>query len=406
MISVVIVEDDATKYGRVHNALVADGVEAKDIAHAVCVADALDLVRARRFDLMLLDVNLPRRLGEGPQRGGGLEVLRELARDDRLYRPKYIVGLTAYEDVLGEFGSAFDDHLWSLVHYTETSDRWVVQLRLRIEYIRATQKSQNFSDGVTYGVDLAIVCALEGVEFEAIRRLPCEWQPLRLPHDETRYLTGNITTDRATFSVLAAAAPRMGMPASSVLSAKIIHQFRPRFLAMVGICAGRVGKVKLGDIIVADPTWDWGSGKIISKDSKPAFLPAPHQLDLDTDLAPILKDVAEDRAMLALLKHDARGLKPADELSVRFEPLASGAAVVADSSTIDELLAQHRGLLGIDMETYAVFCAAMGSAKPRPRAMAIKAVSDYADQDKLDDYQEYAASVSAMFLLKAAKAFL
>lgn len=153
MISVIVVDDDATKYGRVHGVLVAGGVEAKNIKHSICVADALESIRERSFDLMLLDVNLPRRLGEGPVRGGGLEVLRELSRDDGLRRPRYIVGLTAFEDIVDEFGASFQDHLWSLVHYSENSDRWISQLRMRTEYIRATKESENFSDGVTYGID-------------------------------------------------------------------------------------------------------------------------------------------------------------------------------------------------------------------------------------------------------------
>ncbi len=27
---------------------------------------------------------------------------------------------------------------------------------------------------------------------------------------------------------------------------------------MLGICAGVKGKTELGDVIVADPSWDWG----------------------------------------------------------------------------------------------------------------------------------------------------
>src|SRR4051794_32630680 len=96
---VVVVDDDSIKYGRVSNVLIRAGVDGRDIAHAVCVSEALDLLRERNFDLMLLDVNLPRRLGDMPTRGGGLEVLRELSRDERYRRPYYIVGLTAYEDV-------------------------------------------------------------------------------------------------------------------------------------------------------------------------------------------------------------------------------------------------------------------------------------------------------------------
>ena len=406
MLKVFVVEDDAAKFGRIHNALTADGIDASSIEHAVCAAQALEKLETTSFDLMLLDVNLPRRLGDSPSRGGGLEVLHELSRSDQHQRPRYIVGITAFEDVIDEFGDAFNDHLWSLVHYSDNSDRWISRLRVKMSYIRALKGSENFSDGVTFGVDLAIVCALEGVEFEAVRRLPLDWEPLRLPHDETRYLSGSVQNDKGVFSVVAAAAPRMGMPASSVLASKMIHQFRPRYIAMVGICAGRASKVKIGDIIVADPSWDWGSGKISSKMDIPQFEPSPHQKELDGSIVSIVKDLAEDHAMMANLKHEARGKKPPFELSVHVGPLASGAAVVAHKPTFDGLLDQHRGLLGIDMEAYAIASAAGGRGSPRPKAVIVKAVCDYADQDKDDDYQEYAAAVSAEFLLRMARNML
>ncbi|ABR65068.1 response regulator [Sinorhizobium medicae] len=404
---VLIVEDDNQKYNRVHAVLEQAGVAGSDITHVIAAAPAYELLRQTLFDLMLLDVNIPRRLGDRkPQRGGGLELLKDLGRESDLRRPTYIVGLTAYEDVVAEFGSAFEDQLWSLVHYKESSDQWIAQLLVKVNYIQAANRSRNFSDGETYGCDLAIITALDTVEFDAVQSLPLSWEPLRLQHDETRYLAGTLATSSGTKSVIAAAAPRMGIPASGILSSKIIHQFRPRFIAMVGICAGRKDKVSLGDLIVAEPTWDWGSGKISSEEGEPKFMPSPHQLDIDPDTTSLLKAMTKDAVLLAGIKKASRGTKPKTELSAHMGPLVSGAAVVAHKPTFDQLLDQHRGILGVDMEAYAVAAAAMGSAKPRPKFLIVKGVSDFADEHKDDDYQEFAASVSANFLLVAAKEFL
>ncbi|WP_229202615.1 phosphorylase family protein [Rhizobium rhizogenes] len=403
----LIVEDDNQKYNRVHAVLEQAGVASSDIMHVIAAAPAYDLLRQAQFDLMLLDVNIPRRLGDiKPHRGGGLELLKDLGRDSDLRRPTYIVGLTAYEDVVAEFGSAFEDQLWSLVHYKESSDQWIAQLLVKVNYIQAANRSRNFSDGETYGSDLAIITALDTVEFDAVQSLPLSWEPLRLQHDETRYLAGTLATSTGTKSIIAASAPRMGIPASGILSSKIIHQFRPRFVAMVGICAGRKGKVSLGDVIVAEPTWDWGSGKISSENGEPKFLPSPHQLDMDPDTAALLKAMTKDEVVLASIKKASRGNKPNTELKAHLGPLVSGAAVLAHKPTFDQLLDQHRGILGVDMEAYAVAAAALGSAKPRPKFLIVKGVSDFADENKDDDYQEFAASVSANFLLTAAKEFL
>ncbi len=406
MINVLIVDDDNIKFGRIRSALIKAGVAAEQIDHSISAADTLPKLKLTKFDLVLLDVNLPLRDGEQPRRGGGLKLLSDLHREPGVMVPRYIVGVTACEDVVVEFGDQFSDQLWTLILYKENSDYWFSQIATKIDYIRASKLSDHFSDGKTYGIDLGIVCALEGAEFSAVKELPCEWQPLRFDQDETRYWSGSIRRGDKTFSILAAAAPRMGMPASSVLASKIIAQFRPRYLAMVGICAGRAEKTGIGDVIVADPCWDWGSGKIDSIKNKPVFKPSPHQIELDADLAATLKEICGDVGELARIKQRARGKKPSHELRVHFGPLASGAAVVANREIFETLLNQHRNLLGLEMEAYGIAVACKGSGKPRPIPLIMKSVCDYADKDKDDDYQEYAAHTSALLLYHAASSFL
>lgn len=403
---VLVVEDDTDKFGQITSVLEAVGVPAEGVSLAICAADAVSALKSGRYELMLLDVNLPRRRGETAIRGGGLEVLRELGRDETLTKPRYVVGVTAYEDVVEEFGDVFDEHLWSLVHYNPTSDLWIAQLKSKVEYIQSAEQSRQFSDGITFGVDIALLCALDTVELSGIRGLPCGWQPLRLPHDETRYFIGTMNAGGGTISVLAAAAPRMGMTASAVLATKVVHQFRPRVMALVGICAGRFGKVGLGDVIIADPTWDYGAGKIESVDDQPKFLPAPHQFAAEQHVLSAAKDIGEDGDFLRDLKRRAHGTRPAKELEVRVGPMACGAAVVADAQTFTSLLDQHRGILALEMESYGAAGAVQGASRPRPTFFVCKAVCDFADKDKDDDFQEYAADVSAGFAIELARRLL
>lgn len=401
VISILIVEDDADKLGRLHNVLVDAGVPEKNIKHALNSVMALSALSERRFDLMLLDINLPRRFGEAARRGGGMDIMRQIARDASLHRPRYVVGVTAYADVIAEFGEEFADQLWTLVHYQETSDRWISQVKSKVEYVRAIRSSDNFTDGVTFGYDLAIVCALE-LELEAVKSTSCAWQPLRLPHDPTRYWSGHVIQNGRSFSIVAAAAPRMGMAASSVLTSKIIAAFRPRMMSMSGICAGRYGRAELGDVIVGTHTWDWGSGKFDTVNDAPRFRPSPHQIGPGDDVIDEFKEVAADVELLARIKRDALGSKPSSELSIIFGPIASGAAVVADGKVIDNVLDGNREMSGLEMEAYGVSAASAGCSKPRPICVVVKSVCDFADKDKSDDFQNYAAQTSCRFLIPAA----
>ena len=83
--------------------------------------------------------------------------------------------------------------------------------------------------------------------------------------------------------------------------------------------------------------------------------------------------------------------------------MASGAAVVAHKAMFDELVARQRDVLAVEMEAYGLFAAALGSGKPRPRCLVVKAVSDFADKKKNDDFQPYAAFASANVFLELVK---
>ncbi|MCP3960787.1 MAG: hypothetical protein GY719_23325 [bacterium] len=66
-------------------------------------------------------------------------------------------------------------------------------------------------------------------------------------------------------SVVAASASGQGEAAATAVAGRLIHEFHPRCLAMSGICAGRRGKVFLGDVIVASKVFKYDGGKLIAR---------------------------------------------------------------------------------------------------------------------------------------------
>jgi nucleoside phosphorylase len=198
----------------------------------------------------------------------------------------------------------------------------------------------------------------------------------------------------------------MGMVASALTASKLIESFRPRILAMVGVCAGIKSKVNLGDVIFADSTWDWQSGKKAKhKDgaidgvvqSSGRFEIAPHQLPAPEFLRARVRNFAEDNAVWNSIR-DSWLSPPANGLKLVIGPLASGSVVLADSQTISEIQTQHRNLVGIEMEAYGVFAAISSSSKPRPIPIVFKSVCDFADAEKNDGMQTYASYTSASAL--------
>jgi nucleoside phosphorylase len=77
--------------------------------------------------------------------------------------------------------------------------------------------------------------------------------------------------------------------------------------------------------------------------------------------------------------------------------MASGASVIADDDAARSIVTQQRELLAIEMEAYAVMAAAEYVDDPKPIAIIIKSVCDYADAKKNDDWQKYASYTSVAF---------
>ncbi|WCT14359.1 hypothetical protein [Mucilaginibacter jinjuensis] len=216
-------------------------------------------------------------------------------------------------------------------------------------------------------------------------------------------ITQDILKNSRNISVIVASTDNaMGMPAAFVLSMKMIQRYRPKYICMVGICAGIKGKGKIGDPIIADRVWDYGSGKHIIKkvDEKriEAFKPYINQIALNKELAAqfsniILKNLYLDQIQSSW-PHDYN-----NKLMARIGPFASGSAVIANENKLNEIKEQHGQLLGFDMESYAIFYAADNCSHPKLTPFIIKSISDFGDSHKSnpkkDEYQEFAAFTSA-----------
>jgi nucleoside phosphorylase len=182
------------------------------------------------------------------------------------------------------------------------------------------------------------------------------------------------------------------MVASAVLTSNMINTFRPRVVAMTGVCAGFKERTEFGDVVIADPSWDYQSGKITSAE----FEVAPHQIALNPAIRRRLAALSgRDEVLRRIRSRWVSGNAPQTEIRVHIGPFASGSAVLAKQDRIKEVKAQHRHLVAVDMEVYGLYAAAAEASSPVPHAVAMKGVQDFGDEMKADDYRNYAAFVSA-----------
>jgi nucleoside phosphorylase len=274
-----------------------------------------------------------------------------------------------------------------------------------VRHIIAAKNDQEL-EVENYRSFLSIICALESPELTSVLQINWAWKQISLPNDDTIYFRGEFERHGEAKIVHAAASPRMGMPAAAILSTKMISAFRPQYLAMTGITAGMPGKTKFGDIIAADPSWDWGSGKWEMRNGNLSFSSAPHQLSITPFIRSKLRLLKSDEVSLAKIRQDWPADSPEHVLSLHIGPLASGASVLADRTIPEMFKSQNREILGIEMEAYGVFAAAEESSKPRPLTFTMKSVVDFADGNKDDRFQRYASYTSAQALRCFAENYL
>lgn len=393
---ILIVDDNTARYSGVVKTQEAAGQGGDVIESCGNVKDAIAALERTSFDLLVVDMMLPHTAWDSnPDPAGGIKILQHLQEDESLHTPTYVIGVTSALTDDSTVADHFNSSSWTLLR-AGASDNWQERLNHLFTYARdAVGRARNRG----YDVDVCFITALRKPEFKAITALNIEWELAdTLCDDSTFVKRGKLRTSAGSYlSVVAASAMRMGGVESAILASKLIECFRPRLIIMTGICAGLEGKVNLGDVVVANPTWDWTSAKWeIDGDGNPKILPAPDYIGIDRTIAAQLAIIEDDTSFLATLQDSWSGTENATRLKVHVKPSASGAIVVADGSTLKSIQsAQNREVIALEMEAYGVYAAVRAAPTPRPLVVSMKSVCDFADPRKADKSQAYAAYTSA-----------
>lgn len=364
------------------------------------------------FDLMVLDIQFPEFPDSHVKSDAGFSLLSEILisskrkhkRPSQPHRPSTIIVLTEYEDSVSEYNETFSESIFKISKYDGFTDTWQDPMLQSLEHATAIKENNTSRE---YDYDIGIICALDK-EFRHILSLDFEWTTLRLKHDlSTLYYSAIADIGGRPVKLVCSTPNHMGITDSTIASMKMIENFKPRYMFMTGIMGGIKSKVAIGDIVVADPCYSHESGKYVqNSDGGTDFLPTSTHVLASNNLKSLLHEISHHEKVLSTIHENYESKKPHKFPNIHFGPVSSGNAVIADTSVLAGIKKNERNLLGVDMEIYGLYKSSFLSSYPKPDFIAFKGVTDYADDDKSDDFQDYCAHVSTKLLEILIKNFL
>ncbi|MBD8897164.1 hypothetical protein IG626_14280 [Desulfovibrio desulfuricans] len=395
MIRVLIVDDCREKICTISDIIKKAAPNAVfDIISAGYGNQARDFLSKFKFDILIIDISLPRHVDGKIIPDEGITILKSIIGSNGRYKvPNCIIGTSFNETIIETAKEAFVSMVNQFIPFSTNSDKFCNNLTSRIvQYVNSL--SSNVEDDQTYESFCCVFCALRE-EFDALLKIGWEWTAHR---DELHniYHTASLVVDGEEKKIIALCINKMGMVSTSIAACKLINLYKPRYVSMLGIAAASPGKeAHLGDILIASPIWDWSVGKLIPADGHYVLQAEPYQIDLDMVLRNQLLDFCQNTSVLNNIYSGWPASKPSNVLRAHLGPMASGPSVVASTSAFNSIFPQHRKLIGIDMESYALFEAARSFGCLEPKVFTMKSVVDFADENKNDNIHDYACYTSS-----------
>ncbi|RYY00601.1 response regulator [bacterium] len=348
MIQIIVVEDNQHKQDNIREIVLNSGnIKSDDLKIVGSIKEAKKLLYENYYDLLILDLVLPIEEGMDASARNGIEFLNDIHTSPMIKPPIHIVGLSGFSDMVQEYHEQFSKKLWNLINYEADSTAWHDQLKTIIFHLVKTRERFLQTSVKKHLYDVAIITALPSPEFEAILKLnDKKWEEVEVEDDFIKYYKSTFIKEGKCMTIIAATADQMGMTASSHLATKLILYFKPKYLIMSGICAGLKDRgLGFGDILVAEQSWDSGSGKMIEKkkelDSEIAdivFEPDTRDIQLSADLKAKISNFKLTKPnILDDIQNNWSGDTPSTKLRLHLGQIASGSYVISSDSTLNEM---------------------------------------------------------------------
>lgn len=401
---ILVVDDSVEKSNDINEALMSiDEIKKQgQVIFAESVVEAKRILMNEIFDVLIIDQYLPNHSGERPSPNGGVGLIADVHKRPDLHKPHYIIGLTEFATTT-DYTNVLQEHLWTSIPYSTFDESWKVKLISKIRYLNDCKLNEPPQTDRDF--DVLIITALLNPEFSQLLTTS-DWTDIRIRDGlNTKQAVFARTANPKQLRAIATCQSQMGIAAASTIAAQMLGICNPKYTVMTGITCGIEGNTNIGDVILADPCWEWSGGKFTEVKGERVFEPSPYQERVNQQLIRIAQDIMLDDSVLRAIWDSFAGEKPLNIPKLHIGPLASGASVISDKRILTDIKKHQRKLLGVEMEAYGIMYAS-SHCNSNTMPFVIKSVCDFGDSKKNDKYQAYCSFVSAHLLKHIIKMYM
>jgi CheY-like chemotaxis protein len=139
MINILVVEDNKDKREHINSVITSTGLDKSNIINSKNVMEAIQQLKSKQFEIMVLDLKLPIR-GTTPKDNAGLTILEQI-QSGQIPSPKSVIGLTSFSDLKNNSEKQFIASDISLYDISK-SDDWIEALKGKIAFQKGANANQ------------------------------------------------------------------------------------------------------------------------------------------------------------------------------------------------------------------------------------------------------------------------
>lgn len=408
MLRLIIVHDRDQVVSRIQELISKMNVNIEHIVVCEDTTHAEAILSAENFDLMIMDLTVPRRKGfDTPSIANAEEFLQQVYDYGDLNAPGDVIGISCELEALTSLRDDLGPHFMVMIEEKD-DDIWLNQLADRIKYTVKSARSRFTAMSSTNYKDVLIITAIDE-EFAPYHDLFELHSSEQFPGVFEFIFNDKAGTAR---SGVAFSIGNSGQASAASRTQSLVSWYRPKLALMSGFCGGIKGKVEIGDLCCfrSVTAWDygkWSEGENESSDRRlDNFLPRSRPISVtDTELDLIWRGLVLD----GLAFDDADWRRMTDtwpsplaetQLRVKSGSAASGSAVVGSRRIASQISQRDGSILVVDMESYGFYEACQNTFVKKPKFLCIKSVADFCDAEKDDQFHAGASFYSSVAVKK------